>query len=636
MNFSRIFVVLKRTLLPVVFLCASAFLPSTIYCSQYVGFHHNNRVLYVNNNPFVVMSIEDHKSVDFDGHVREDYFRIAAQLHANTVSVSFRWSFFEKEPGLYDTTILRNIALVAAKYDLKVIILWFGSNISGHENVVPQYIRKDADRYQPYTRSDGSIAGKMYDDGGGRIYCYSFDGEHPNELLQREENALQALMKWVKENDPGETFIMLQLQNELFVHPELWRPWPPVYPQSAKILPGQKTHIWDERFDVMSCSLKIELSLKSPAHCEFDIQITDTLGQPFWSGYVKGSGHHEIHVGGRFSTTPGKMKLQLRRTCSDTVFISGIQIRPIAERCHCARCNEIYEKRQSVSDADFMQSNFLNYMKELSRAVSLIDRDFPLYLNLLVSGDAKKLLGNPYGQPRNYLNQIPEIDFIAPDIYLESKISVIDSLNKERNAVFIPETGRFKKRKDSDYINAFSLIFKVLGTYRGIGVQLYDLISNDYGLLTSDGIWEQDAYLVRNSYSVIGHLPFDIFYNKDNVLFGFRNVETKTLSIDDLEIEIIPNSDPKYARGIVAKANDTLVIAGIGLQAHISKKNISPQKIERGYWKNAVFISLGPLRSGSYDIARDKISIKLDDDDFSESRDFDPTSNQYCVRLILK
>ncbi|GAI17090.1 unnamed protein product, partial [marine sediment metagenome] len=127
--------------------------------------------------------------------------------------------------------------------------------------------------------------------------------------------------------------------------------------------------------------------------------------------------------------------------------IHNTTIMPIAERCRCRRCNEIYNSWNLQSDQHFQQAVFINYINSLASAVAEIDADFPLYLNVLVNYDAKTRLGNPYYNPEDWLNSIPDIDFICPDIYFESKVAVIDTFNFGRNIIFIPESGQSKEAK---------------------------------------------------------------------------------------------------------------------------------------------------------------------------------------------
>ncbi|GAI27256.1 unnamed protein product, partial [marine sediment metagenome] len=194
-----------------------------------------------------------------------------------------------------------------------------------------------------------------------------------------------------------------------------------------------------------------------------------------------------------------------------------------------------------------------------------------------------------------------------------------------------------KEAKAQDWVNAFSLIFSILGIYRGIGIQMYDLQTHAYGLLSADGQWEKNAYLVRNSFCAINQLPTDVFYLK-NRMIGFRNVTKEVLQFDDLKIEIKPISAPKYARGIVIKTGGSIVICGIGFEVTIDSRlceSTKIKKIERGCWINNKYIFLGSPKPGSFEIRNDIVKIKMDEDDFSPPDIFNPAKNQYYIKISL-
>jgi hypothetical protein len=271
--------------------------------------------------------------------------------------------------------------------------------------------------------------------------------------------------------------------------------------------------------------------------------------------------------------------------------------------------------------------------------VALKNPDFPLYLNLYVADDAKTLLGNPYYDPRRYMDLITDIDIIAPDIYLESSVAVIDSFLFGRNVIFIPETGELKGQPGFPSPDAYSLIFPVLGKYEGIGVQIYDILSSDFGLVNAANHWEITAYLLRNSFSTINQL-LPTLLTESNIasMIGFRQAAHQEYKLDGLEIVIKATGLPKYVRGVVVKTDTSLVIAGIGCEAEIRMENVSRhlERIERGYWKNDSFMSTGDLKQNTYRILENKLVIRLEDDDFVSSKIFSTQEKQCVVRVKLE
>ncbi len=603
----------------------------------HIAMHNGRRYLSVNNKPYIVMSVQDHKTLNHDGTPNEHYFNIASQLCANTVSVTLRWYAFEEKENKYETAILRKIKSMAEKYGLKVIILWFGSNISGHENCVPDYVRKNPTRYLRYMRRDGSIATMIDSTGDAGIYCYSFDDRNPNYLLQREQKALAKLLSWIRDNDSQETFIMLQLGNELFVNPDLWRPWPPLQIHPTNILPGDMDYSWSENFHVQGCSLSIETDISSPPGFQLEISLTDTKGKRLWNSARVFGGRQKLRLGGHFVNRKCRLKVAKYRVTNDTIRIENIVIKPIAERCHCYRCNKIYRNRKFTRDQDYAQFVFLNYLKELSNRVAEANPEFPLYLNLYIADDAKTLLGNPFYDPSAYLDSISSIDIMAPDIYLRSSVDKIQSFDFGRNLIFIPEAGTSKDQLDLTSAHPYALIFPVVGEYSGIGLQLYDMISPDFGLITTDNQWEPSAYLARNSFCTIGRLPATLFTtNRPPSIIGFSQVSKRTYRLGDMDLVIKATGVPEHARGVIVQTDTTLVVAGIGFEAEIriaGSRYI--RSIEQGYWKDNRFSSLGRPKNDTHSRRENTISIRMDDDDLSPAQDYIHHGNQYCVKIDL-
>lgn len=623
----------KRTILLEYVAVFILLLAESCACSRIVKANQHH-LLCVSNRPFIVLSIEDHRTTGFRGIVDEEYFRNAERLCANTISVTFRWSYFEKNEGEYDTTILRNIKTAAERYDLKVIIIWFASNLGGHGNSVPAFIREDTASYIPYTRSDGSFATRKEGYSTNRIYCYSSDKKHTNLLLVKEQTALKALMSWIRKNDPEQTFIMIQLENELCVNPALWRPWPPIDLTPIRLSQEQNEISWDTTFHVQACSLHIQTFEALKNINRLDYILSDNAGNVLWNADSKSYAKHEWRIGGTFVDDQCQLSVKADRLKNSEINIPKTRITPVAERCHCVRCNSIHSNYDYPSDQQFQQDMFINYIKNLAGVIAKIDENFPVYLNVLVNFDAKTRLGNPYYNPDRWLKSINDIDFLCPDIYFESRVSVIDSFAIGRNAIFVPEAGHSKTLNKHENLKAHSLIFHILAAYRGIGIQIYDLRSDDYGLILSDGAWTEDAYLVRNSYSLIGLLPPSLFYEQNN-LFGFRNVEKKIFHLGKNQLMIESLTDPARARGIIIYEKEVMIICAIGVEVTIDKHLFQSDSIliERGYWLDDTFVALGSPKSGTIKTNGSTVKIRMDLDDFSPPEEFDINNHQYCLRV---
>jgi len=184
-------------------------------------------VLIVNGQPFFVLAVDDPVGFSLgttDPNDRwpqdyERYFQEAARLGFNTVSPDLLWNQFESlgEDGqpTWDFSLLAQIKSLAETYGLKVIVQWGGSNLAGKSNAVPQYIADNVDdTYQKVLREDGSIAEDPQFPGG--VYAWTWEN-----ITQKEATALAKLAEWIRDNDPQQTIIMVAINIEFGIHPNL-------------------------------------------------------------------------------------------------------------------------------------------------------------------------------------------------------------------------------------------------------------------------------------------------------------------------------------------------------------------------------------------------------------------------------
>lgn len=145
----------------------------------------------------------------------EEYFKKAKALNVNCVQLTHTWKAMEPEKGKYDYKLIDTILGFANKYDLKVELLWFGTNMIGdsYSYLIPSYALKEAScRLKRKGKIDADYMHNLYG------YCYSliFDDE---KLLEREVNAIRRLFNhirvWDAANGERHPVITCQLNNEI-------------------------------------------------------------------------------------------------------------------------------------------------------------------------------------------------------------------------------------------------------------------------------------------------------------------------------------------------------------------------------------------------------------------------------------
>lgn len=120
---------------------------SPIVVSRILQTEEGKPYLEVDDKPFPLygaqIRVDIFRSVDkLDWDEIELYFVTARNLGVNCVQVSYPWAFLEPKKDKYNYTEIDKIMELANKYDLKVELLWFSTNMIGDSYtwLVPTYI----------------------------------------------------------------------------------------------------------------------------------------------------------------------------------------------------------------------------------------------------------------------------------------------------------------------------------------------------------------------------------------------------------------------------------------------------------------------------------------------------------------
>lgn len=126
----------------------------------------------------------------------EYLFAEAAKLGVPTIQVPVEWAKIELAKDEFEYSYLFNMLHLANKYNVKIELLWFGTNMCGdtHSYTVPDYILKDG---KTYPKLDASRTGEFWNY-YGIMWFLDFDNEN---LIAREANALTKMMEYVYEYD---------------------------------------------------------------------------------------------------------------------------------------------------------------------------------------------------------------------------------------------------------------------------------------------------------------------------------------------------------------------------------------------------------------------------------------------------
>lgn len=164
---------------------------------------NGNAALYVDGREFFILGGETHNSVPSDMSYMDRFvWNQLEELPLNTLLVPVHWEQVEKEQGVFDFSLSREVIDRARRAKIRLVFLWFGLWKNGASNYVPAWMKRDSRRYFR-ARHKGGLASETVSP-----FC--------QEAVKADAAAFAAFMKFLREYDGQEhTVIMIQVENEV-------------------------------------------------------------------------------------------------------------------------------------------------------------------------------------------------------------------------------------------------------------------------------------------------------------------------------------------------------------------------------------------------------------------------------------
>ena len=194
-----------------------------IKVSEIKTLDNGKTIVFVDEKPFKSIGVQirtdalmncDHLTIE----QCEPFFAKAKELGVNTVEAPVQWKDVEVDDNVFDFSYMDTLLGFVNKYNLKLELLWFGTNMCGdtHSYSVPEYILCDG---KTYPKLDAIRTGEFW-----TYYGIQWFMDFSNDnLIARESNAITQTMNYIyeydKEHGRKHPVVAFQVLNEADIFP---------------------------------------------------------------------------------------------------------------------------------------------------------------------------------------------------------------------------------------------------------------------------------------------------------------------------------------------------------------------------------------------------------------------------------
>jgi hypothetical protein len=323
---------------------------------------------------------------------------VAANL--NTALVGVSWAQFEPEEGNFNYIQIDGVIAKARENHMHLVILWFGSWKNGTSSFAPYWVKKDYTAISAHSDQQWKYRLDLGPAGAAEHVWRRHAG-------CRRKPRSAALMKHIKEVDGAQhTVLMMQVENEVGVLRDSRDRSPAANRAFAGPVPAELMNYLEAHKDALIPEFR-----------------------EVWAanGYKSSGTWEEVFGPGK----PADEEIPIQTTSP-----------PMSADEHEVSWRQLHWP----SDEIFMAWNYARFVEKVVKEGKAA-YDIPMYVNGWLQQPNHAWPGTyPSGGPMPQVHDIwragaPDIDILAPDLYLSSFDEVCQRFSRNGNPLFIPETG---------------------------------------------------------------------------------------------------------------------------------------------------------------------------------------------------
>jgi len=158
-----------------------------------------NHALMVDGEPWLMLTAQVHNSSAWPAALSK-VWPVVDGMQANTLQVPIAWEQIEPVEGEFDFSFLDQLLKEARDHQVRLVLLWFGTWKNSAPHYTPSWVKFDNERFPRMVGPKGEIHFSM--------------SPHARTTLEADKKAFVELLKHLRDRDPQNTVISVQVQNE--------------------------------------------------------------------------------------------------------------------------------------------------------------------------------------------------------------------------------------------------------------------------------------------------------------------------------------------------------------------------------------------------------------------------------------